>query len=84
MPYFNGQPAFANRLIQRFKARPKSKLVKTLPAAKGRDPLKEVWTDLIETARPIMEAMFQEITGDKVVSLHHEISTTTAEEIVLR
>ena len=30
-----------------------------------------------------MEAMVQEITGVKVVSLHHDISTMTGEEVVL-
>ena len=30
-----------------------------------------------------MEAMVQEITGVKVVSLHHDISTVTGEEVVL-
>ena len=58
-------------------------LVKSLPAEKGRDLLKEVRTQLIETARPLMEGMVQEVTGVKVVSLHHDISTTTGEEIVL-
>src|SRR5271168_2782887 len=58
-------------------------LVKTLPAEKGRDLLKQVRTHLIETARPMMEAMLQEITGVKVVSLHHDISTATGEEVVL-
>ena len=50
-------------------------LVKTLPAEKGRDLLKQVRTQLMETARPVLEAMVQEITGVKVVSLHHDIST---------
>ena len=58
-------------------------LVKTLPAEKGRDLLKQVRTHLIETARPVMEAMVQEITGIKVLSLHHDISTVTGEEVVL-
>jgi uncharacterized protein YbcI len=58
-------------------------LVKSLPASKGRDLVKEVRTHLIETARPIMEAMIEEITGVKVVSLHHDISTTTGEKILL-
>jgi uncharacterized protein YbcI len=58
-------------------------LVKTLPAEKGRDLLKQVRTHLIETARPIMEAMVEEVTGAKVVSMHHDISTTTAEEVVV-
>ena len=58
-------------------------LVKSLSADKGRDLLKEVRTHLIETARPVMEAMIQKATGVKVVSLHHDISTTTGEEVVL-
>jgi uncharacterized protein YbcI len=58
-------------------------LVKTLPAERGRDLLKQVRTPLIETARPVMEVMVQEITGVKVVSLHHDISTMTGEEVVL-
>src|ERR1700690_3164617 len=52
-------------------------LEKTLAPEKGRDLLKEVRTHLIETARPTMVAMVQEITGAKVVSLHHDISTLT-------
>jgi uncharacterized protein YbcI len=58
-------------------------LVKTLPAEKGRDLLKEVRTHLIETARPVMEKLIQEVTGIKVLSLHHDISTQTGEEVVL-
>jgi uncharacterized protein YbcI len=58
-------------------------LVKTLDADKGRDLLKQVRTHLIETARPVMEAMIQDITGVKVLSLHHDISTTTGEEVIL-
>ncbi len=58
-------------------------LVKSLPAEKGRDLLKQVRTHLIETARPVMEAMVKEVTGVKVLSLHHDISTSTGEEVVL-
>jgi uncharacterized protein YbcI len=58
-------------------------LVKSLPAEKGRELLKQVRTHLIETARPFMEAMVQDVTGTKVVSLHHDISTMTGEEVVL-
>src|SRR5438876_7255722 len=58
-------------------------LVKSLPAEKGRDLLKQVRTHLIETARPVMEAMVEEVTGAKVLSLHHDISTATGEEVVL-
>src|SRR2546422_1192019 len=58
-------------------------LVKSLPAKKGRDLLKQVRAHLIETARPVMEAMVQEVTGVPVVSLHHDISTVTGEKVVL-
>lgn len=58
-------------------------LVKTMPPEKGRDLLKQVRSQLLEIARPTMEAMVQEITGVKVVSFHHDISTLTGEEVVL-
>jgi uncharacterized protein YbcI len=58
-------------------------LVKTLSSDKGRDLLKQVRVQLIETARPLMQAMIQDITGVQVVSLHHDISTITGEEIVV-
>ena len=40
-------------------------LVASLPAEKGRDLLKQVRIHLVETARPVMEAMIQEITASK-------------------
>jgi len=58
-------------------------LVKTLEAGKSRDLLKQVRIQLIEAARPILEAMIQEITGVKVLSLHHDISTVTGEEVIV-
>jgi uncharacterized protein YbcI len=58
-------------------------LVKSLPAEKGRDLLKQVRTHLLEVARPRMEAMVRDITGITVISLHHDISTKTGEEVVL-
>jgi uncharacterized protein YbcI len=57
-------------------------LVKTLPAEKGRDLLKQVRTHLVETARPVMEAMVEQVTEVKVLSMHHDISTLTGEELV--
>ncbi len=58
-------------------------LVKTLPTEKGKGLLKQVRTQLMEMARPALEAMVQGITETKVVSLHHDISTMTGEEVVL-
>jgi uncharacterized protein YbcI len=58
-------------------------LVSSLPADKGRDLLKEVRSQLIELARPKLDAMIEDITGVKPRSLHHDISTTSGEEIVV-
>jgi uncharacterized protein YbcI len=58
-------------------------LVKSLPAEKGRDLLKQVRTQLIEAARPVMESMVAKAAGVKVLSLHHDISTFTGEEVVI-
>ena len=53
------------------------------PSDKARDLLKQVRSHLIETAKPLIQAMVQEITGVKVVSLHHDISTVTGEAFVV-
>lgn len=58
-------------------------LVKTVQPEKGRDLLKQVRTQLIETARPVLEALVQSVTGVAAMSLHHDISTVTGEEVVL-
>ena len=58
-------------------------LAASLSAGKGRDLLKQVRIHLVETARPILESMIHGATGSRVVSLHHDISTVTGEEVVL-
>lgn len=58
-------------------------LVQSLSSDKGRDLLKQVRTQLIETAKPLMVAMVQKVTDVKVVSLHHDISTVTGEELII-
>jgi uncharacterized protein YbcI len=58
-------------------------LARSLPAERGRDLLKQVRTQLVETARPVLEQMVQEITGLTPVSLHHDVSTATGEEVVI-
>jgi uncharacterized protein YbcI len=58
-------------------------LVKSLPSENGRDLLKRVRSHLIETTRPVMEAMVEKVTGVKVLSLHHDISTVSGEEVIL-
>jgi uncharacterized protein YbcI len=58
-------------------------LVKSLAADKGRDLLKQVRTQLIEVARPALMSMVRQATGVEPVSLHHDISTVTGEEVIL-
>lgn len=58
-------------------------LVQWLTSADGRDLLKPVRPQLIESARPRMEAMVRDVTGVKVTSLHHDISTVTCEELMV-
>jgi uncharacterized protein YbcI len=58
-------------------------LVKTRLPEKGRDLLKQVRTQLVETARPILEKMVVDATGVNVISLHHDVSTKTGEEIII-
>jgi uncharacterized protein YbcI len=53
------------------------------PFEKGRELLKQVRSQLIEVARPTLETLVQDITGTKLLSLHHDISTVTGEEVVI-
>lgn len=58
-------------------------LAQTLPADKGRDLLKQVRTHLVESARTVMTKMVADVAGLDVLSLHHDISTVTGEEILV-
>jgi uncharacterized protein YbcI len=58
-------------------------LVTALDLKKGRELVKQVRTQLIETSRPIIEALVEEVTGVQMISLHHDLSTTTGEECFL-
>jgi uncharacterized protein YbcI len=62
---------------------PAEQQLSRFPTDKGRDLLKQVRDHLIETAKPLIQAMVQEIVGVKVVSLHHDISTVTGEAFVV-
>ena len=57
------------------------KLAKSLPAQEGRDLLKRLRTKLIETSRPLIDAMVERATGVGVLHLHHDISTENGEEV---
>ncbi len=58
-------------------------LVKSFSPEKGRDLIKQTREQLLELARPMLESMVHEVVGVKVLSMHHDISTVTGEEVVL-
>ena len=58
-------------------------LVKPLPAVRRSDLLNQARTQSVETAGPGLEAMIQEVSDVKVLSMHHDISTSTGEDVVL-
>jgi uncharacterized protein YbcI len=58
-------------------------LANNVAAEQGRDLVKRVRAQLNETTRPVLEAIVEKATGSKVVSLHHDISTVTGDEVVV-
>ncbi len=58
-------------------------LGKSLSPEKGRDLIKQVREQLLELARPMLESLVHEVTGVKVLSMHHDISTVTGEEAII-
>lgn len=50
---------------------------------RGRKLIKDVRIELIEKGRPLLDAVVESITSQKVVSLHTDISTVTGERIII-
>ncbi len=50
---------------------------------KGRALIKQVRIELLENARLLLERIIMDVLGEKVVSLHTDISTTTGERIII-
>jgi len=59
------------------------RLGNSLSPDKGRDLIKQVRNQLLETGRPMLSALVHEVTGVKVRCLHYDISTVTGEEVVV-
>lgn len=58
-------------------------LVKSEGGGQGRALIKQVRMELLEKARPLLDVLVHNITGQKVRSLHTDISTTTGERIII-
>ena len=58
-------------------------LGKTLSPEQGRDLIKGTRKQLLELARPMLQSLVHEVTGVKVLSMHHDISTVTGEEVII-
>jgi uncharacterized protein YbcI len=58
-------------------------LVKSESGGQGRALIKQVRMELLEKARPLLDVLVHNITGQKVRSLHTDISTTTGERIII-
>jgi uncharacterized protein YbcI len=50
---------------------------------RGRTLIKQVRTELLEKARPLLERIIMDLTGRMVKSLHTDISTVTGERVII-
>jgi len=69
--------------LQRVLTPAEKQLAKSNESTQGRRLVKQVRTELLEKARPLLEAAIFGITDRKVVSLHTDISTVTGERIIV-
>ena len=49
----------------------------------GRSLLKQMRAHMVATGRPRLEEVVEQATGVKLVSVHHDISTVTGEEVIV-
>jgi uncharacterized protein YbcI len=58
-------------------------LIETQNPSDGLRLIKRMRTELLEGARPLLDALVTQITGRQVISLHTDISTTTGERLLV-
>lgn len=58
-------------------------LVKSDRSYRARELIKQVRIELIENGRPLIEGMIKDITKQKILSLHTDISTQTGERLIV-
>lgn len=58
-------------------------LVEAQNPSDGLRLIKRMRTELLEGARPLLDALITQITGRQVISMHTDISTTTGERLLV-
>jgi len=58
-------------------------LARTGDNLRGRELIKQVRHELLEKGRPLLEAVVNDLTGRKTISLHTDISTVTGERVII-
>ena len=69
--------------LQRVLTLAEKQLAKADDSTQGRVLVKQVRTELLEKARPLLDKTISDITGREVISLHTDISTVTGERIIV-
>ena len=69
--------------LQRVLTPAEKQLAKVNESSKGRALVKQIRTELLEKARPLLEKAINDITKRSVVSLHTDISTVTGERMIV-
>jgi len=69
--------------LQRVLTPAEQQLAKASDDTRGRTLIKQVRTELLEKARPLLEQIMKDLTGKTVKSLHTDISTVTGEGVII-
>lgn len=69
--------------LQRVLTPAEQQLAGTSGEMRGLTLIKQVRTELLEKARPLLEKIILDITGRSVKSLHTDISTATGERVII-
>ena len=69
--------------LQRVLTPAEQQLAKTSDEMRGLTLIKQVRTELLEKARPLLEQIITDLTGRRVRSLHTDISTVTGERVII-
>ncbi len=58
-------------------------LLMTPKEGKSREIVKQMRKELMETARPVLVSLIEEITARQILSFHHDLSTVTGEAVIV-